>query len=449
MSTRSSAESALVQAACLFALCFCYAGAASAQFLARLTNPEIIVSIEHPPELNIQVDTVVFGDAIGQCAEEVTQALMEDFLDVGIEVVDREHLGAILVEHDLAARGLTDPATILAVGELIGPSALVSVRGIRCATEHDMSTAVEPRRVAVGKTTDENGKEKTKYVTRDVHVRTARTSFDLRVSVRVVDLTTGRVFGGRSFAASPSLVRRLELKSMFDESEPEYPPEAAVMELALERVLPGARRMFFGWTERRSVVYYNNDKCGLKAAYRALDMGDQERALMLSVRNLDTCRNDRKVKKKVVANAYYNLGMVQAIRGEYEQALVNLAEADRMRPGSVVAEAIRDTRAAEAASEAVRKFNEETEALVEARDFFLAGRAEAERDAAAAEAARTLTNDDVVEMVEAGLPDAVIVARIENAAAKFSVRTDDLKALADAGVSETVIVAMISAGSDV
>lgn len=446
--SRTSAESPLVQAACLLALCFCYAGAASGQILARLSNPEIEVEIAHPPELNVQVDTVVFGDAFGQCADEVAQALVDDFLGAGLEVVDREHLGALLAEHDLASRGLTDVDTILEVGRLIGPSVLVSVRGTRCVSERDMSEGVTTKRVAVGTTTDEDGNKTTKYENREVFVRTARTSVDLRVAVRVVDLTTGRVFAGRSFASSPALTRSMELQSMFDESEPPYPLESAVMDVAIGNVLAEAHRMFFGWSESRYVVFYNNDKCGLKSAYRALSVGDQERALELSMRNLDSCRSERRVKKKVVANAYYNLGLVQAIRGDYDEALANLAEAERMRPGTIVADAMRDTRAAEAASEARRKFNEETESLVESREFFLAERAEAEREAAAAEADRTLTNADILEMVEAGLSDAVIVARIKNASAKFSLRTDDLKALSDGGASEDVIVAMISAGEE-
>lgn len=430
---------------CALAFALTCAPSAGAQFLARLSNPEIEVEIAHPPELNISVDTIVFGDAFGQCAEEVTQALVDDFLGAGLEVVDREHLGSILVEHNLASRGLTDPETILAVGEVIGPSALVSVRGVRCDSERDMSTDVTTKRVAVETTTDEDGKKTTKYENQEVYVRTARTSVDLRVSVRVVDLTTGRVFAGRSFASAPALTRSLELQGRFDESEPAYPLESAVRDVAVGNVLAGARRMFFGWTESRSVVFYNNDRCGLKAAYRALNLGDQERALELSTRNVDSCRNDRGARRKVLANAYYNLGIVQAIRGDYEAALTNLAEAERMRPGTIVADAMRDTRAAEAASQAIRQFNEETESLVEAREFFLAERAEAERDAAEAEAARTLTNGDVVEMARAGLPDAVIVARIENAAAGFSLQTEDLLALGEAGVSETVIVAMIAA----
>jgi hypothetical protein len=425
---------------------------AEAQFVARLMNPVIEVSIEHPPELIVQFDTVVFGQATAKCENEIVQALVDSFLQSGLEVVDREHLDGILAEHDLAARGFADPSTMLRVGELIGPSVLVSVRATRCVPKQETSerkrTKYETR-----KTTEEDDEGNEKTTTEWVPIgtvttRVARTSVDMRVSLRVVDLTTGRVFAGRSFAASPVLQNSLDLDAAWDDSAPAYPPESAVIDLAVESVLADMHRMFFSWNETRSVVFYNNDRCGLRSAYRTLEIGDHERALDLSTQNLEHCQNDRRAKRKVLANAYYNLGIVQTIVGEYEESLRNLAQAERLRPGSVVNQAIGEARAAQSASEARARFNEETESLAEATDLLLAELAESEEEALKAEAASTLTNDDVVGMVEAGLPKSLIVARIRSATTSFSVQTADLKALIEAGVSEEVILAMISAESD-
>ncbi len=427
-----------------------WAFAAEAQLLARLANPTIDVSIEHPPELNIQVDTIVFGQAVGNCADEITQALIDDFLNSGLDIVDRDHLDAILAEHDLAARGLSDPSTMLAVGEIVGPSALISVRATRCAPKRETfdSKSTRSKRLYRETEEDDEGNKKTTSVSVPVTVttRTARTSVDMRVSMRVIDLTTGRVFGGRSFAASPALENGLELDHSEDESSPEHPPESLVMDLAVGSVLAEVRRMFFPWIEARQVVFYNNDRCGLKSAYRTLQIGDPDRVIELSRRNLEACRENRKAKKKVLANAYYNLGMVQTIVGDYEEALGNLTQAERLRPGSVVNQAIAETRAAQAASAEREKFSEETESLAEAGEIFLAERTKAEQKALEAEAAATLTNDDIVGMVEAGLPDAIIMARIRNATTEFSLGTTDLKALTEAGVSEEVVVTMISSG---
>ena len=450
MSSRPQTQRPLLALLALLATAMAPVSIADAQLLARLANPSIDVMIEHPPELNIQVDTIVFGQAVGNCADEVTQALIDDFLHSGLDVVDRDHLNAILKEHNLAARGLSDPSTILAVGEIVGPSALISVRATRCAPKRETSerktTKYETRTTT---TKDEDGNETTETTpvpAGTVTTRVAQTSVDMRVSIRVVDLTTGRVFGGRSFATSPALENSLDLENSWDDSKPSYPPESAVMDLAVGSVLADVRPMFFGWTESRQVVFYNNDRCGLKLAYRTLRNGEHDRVLELSRRNLEACLQDRKAKKRVLANAYYNLGMAQTIVGDYDEALGNLTKAERLRPGSVVNEAIAETRAAQEASAARDRFNEETQSLAEAKESFLAEQTEAEQKALEAEAAAALTNDDIVGMVEAGLADSIIVARIRNATTEFSLGTTDLKALTEVGVSEEVVVTMISSG---
>ncbi len=418
-----------------------WTSAAEAQFIARLANPLIDVTIEHPPELNILADTIVFGQAVGKCADEITQALVDDFLRSGLEVVDRGHLDAILAEHDLAARGLSDPSTMLAIGEIVGPSALISVSATRCEPKQETFESRGTESIPLLTVEDDEGDEESVWVDVPVTTRTARTSIDMRISLRVIELATGRVFGGRSFAASPSAENSLRLDYPDDESSPEYPPESFVVDLAVGSILEEVRAMFFPRFEARQVVFYNNGRCGLRSAYLALEIGDHDRALELSRRNLEYCREDRTAKRKVLANAYYNLGMVQMIVGDYQEALGNLSQAERLRPGSVVNEAIAETRAAWAASAARERFNEETDLLAEAREDALVERIEAE-------AASTLTNDDVLSMVEAGLPDSIIVARIRSATTGFSLGTADLVALTEAGVSEEIIVAMISSDNN-
>lgn len=56
-----------------------------------------------------------------------------------------------------------------------------------------------------------------------------------------------------------------------------------------------------------------------------------------------------------------------------------------------------------------------------------------------------LTNADVVEMLRAGLPDSVIVAKIRTSPSRFDVGTDALVALTRAGASERVLEAVVAA----
>ena len=58
-----------------------------------------------------------------------------------------------------------------------------------------------------------------------------------------------------------------------------------------------------------------------------------------------------------------------------------------------------------------------------------------------------LTNDDVIKMVEAKLPDGVIAAKIKSSPCKFDTSLDALIKLRQAGISDAVMQAMTEAGA--
>jgi hypothetical protein len=60
-------------------------------------------------------------------------------------------------------------------------------------------------------------------------------------------------------------------------------------------------------------------------------------------------------------------------------------------------------------------------------------------------AQEVLTNDGVVKMVKAGLPEAVIIQKIRSSERKFDTSTDALVRLKSAGVPDKVIEAMLGA----
>jgi CO dehydrogenase/acetyl-CoA synthase alpha subunit len=60
-----------------------------------------------------------------------------------------------------------------------------------------------------------------------------------------------------------------------------------------------------------------------------------------------------------------------------------------------------------------------------------------------------LTNDSIIEMVEAKIPDSVIISKIEVSKARFKTEVADLKTLTEKGVSEAVISAMVKKSADV
>ena len=69
------------------------------------------------------------------------------------------------------------------------------------------------------------------------------------------------------------------------------------------------------------------------------------------------------------------------------------------------------------------------------------------RPGATSLAQEVLTNDSVIQMVKAGLPEAVVIAKIKSTATTFDLKTDSLVSLKKAGVSDKVLEAMVAAGS--
>jgi len=57
----------------------------------------------------------------------------------------------------------------------------------------------------------------------------------------------------------------------------------------------------------------------------------------------------------------------------------------------------------------------------------------------------TLTNEDVVKMVNAGLAEGIIIAKIRNSSCKFDTSLDAILKLKETGVSDAVIQAMVEA----
>ena len=115
---------------------------------------------------------------------------------------------------------------------------------------------------------------------------------------------------------------------------------------AVQTIVP----LFLEKVEERSLVFFDEDRCGMKVAHGAVAAGDYERALELSLANAEHCRIDpeAKVESRDVAAANYNVGILYRIMGDFESAAEHLARASEIDPeNDVIAEAIGETRSAE------------------------------------------------------------------------------------------------------
>ena len=309
-----------------------------AQFWDKLSNPKIQVTIKHPPGLGMQVKRIAFGPSKGRESDLLIDALTQDFVQSGVEVIDRQHLESILAEHNFSMSGYVDRTSAAELGKILGSAALIFVNLQRNKVEQQQLR--DPSRYK-----DRNGNIHLKFI--------SRTQAFLKASVQTVDLATGRIFQATTVEANP--VRENET---FDQCCAEYPPESEVQDLALGIAVMRIHQQFLPWSEVRDLYFFDDKDCDLKVAFSLLKGGDVEGAARQSSANLEKCKALEKSKDKTLAHAYYNLGMTRFLLDDHDGAIAQFGEAQRVKPMDITAETMAEATKARALAIALVKVEE-------------------------------------------------------------------------------------------
>ena len=159
-------------------------------------NPLIPVSIKHPPKYVLSTDKIIVAPTVGACGDDITAELITGFGDRESEVLGQEDLALILNVLGLGARiGYSlDKDAALAVGQHVGPGALLRMHVKQCDSERMPSSRTVSRKVGKGDDAE----------TIRVKVHRSTTEFRLRFSVNVTNLATGVTHAAETFSYSPS-----------------------------------------------------------------------------------------------------------------------------------------------------------------------------------------------------------------------------------------------------
>lgn len=392
---------------------------ADAQGFDALLNPKVSVMLIHPPGLGIKVNKVVFNPVAGYYSDQITDEIINDFIKNGVDVLDRGNLQSILSTHNISLYGYMDRNTAISIGKILGPSAMITLKVLRNQTEQNDNLYKDNKR--------KDNKTKKEYTVREF---IAKTTVFIRVSVQTTDLTTGRIFSERILDYSPSLENRSE------RGRPELPSKIAVQDIALKKLVFDVRKMFFPWEERCDLYFMDDKEGGLKDAYKALNAGYIDEAFDLSKKNLEFIKSNPQFKDKILAHAYYNMGMMYFIKNMYDQAIINFKESQRIRPGSIVSESINECNRANALAIEMQRVDEKASIEVAQNNKQILKEA-------INQAANTMTNADVITLTKQKLGTKLIIQKINTSVCKFNTSTEELVKLSNAGVAEEVILLMM------
>ncbi len=305
--------------------------------------PTVQVTLSHPPSLNLSIERIAFGRAEGECADELVDALIANFVTQGIEVIDRFHLEALLDEHELSLSGIVNREGVARLGQVLGPAALVFVKARRCTTDQERLVGRTQTLIMAG--------QKTPPI--------SRTTGYFKGSIQIIDLGTARIHSAKT------LDETLRLENTAYDVQPVFPSTYDTIDGVLSRAAHRVHQMFFPWTERRTLSFYDSKACGLALAYGLLQAGDLTGGLAQSRRNVAECEKFRAKKPKLVAHALYNLGMASFLMNKHDEALEHFDASLRLKPHEVTSSAMAECRRSKEAAARMERY-EETLALVSA-----------------------------------------------------------------------------------
>ena len=227
-------------------------------------NPSVTVEVEHPPSVGFLVDEVVLAgdsrsggvtlpgseDAETRCEAEWLQVLTQELVELGVRV----------------ARGDAGQNT----------DAVITVDVTRCETEQD-------RREGSREIVERVGDNTRRRTVPEYH---ARTRVRFRGTFEVVNPSTGLVAASRTLAYEP------ESTNSSVSELPEFPSPGVVARRAYVSTIRPITPILFRRVEARELVFFDDERCDLDVAHRAVEAGDYERALVISIANVSSCQPD-------------------------------------------------------------------------------------------------------------------------------------------------------------
>ena len=136
-----------------------------------------------------------------------------------------------------------------------------------------------------------------------------RSRLDFRATYRIIDLSNNSEATSDDLNSAHATVKTSRCRA--------HRIDRTMLEQAYSAAVQSIVPLFLETVEERSLVFFDEDKCGMKVAHGAVAAGDYERALELSLANAEHCRigPEAKVESKDMAAANYNVGILYRIMG--------------------------------------------------------------------------------------------------------------------------------------
>ena len=183
------------------------------------------VRVLRPAEINMRgISKIAVGEISGPGGQELSSELTTALMGTGrYEVLDRQNLDKVMAEQQLSGSSIADPETAIKTGKVLGASAAI----FGTVTRHDYLEA--PIKKETFEVKDSDGKKQ--YMARYMRSGSAK----VNVSLRVTDLSTGKILASKTYSEEKSEQTQKEVPAGTDPREAEPDPIDGTSSLAAAR----------------------------------------------------------------------------------------------------------------------------------------------------------------------------------------------------------------------
>lgn len=271
------------------------------------------------------------GGKLSRHARDVADEITATLINTGrFEVLDRQHLDKVMLEHQLNLSGLINESTAPEVGELIGTAVLVFGR-IQTDSYHETESKGD-------KWKDKKGK------THQNHFRDGK--YDLTVNIRLIDIETSRLLAVENISASD------QKRTFADMKRPPLIDKNTLYRNCLNKIMDKFRKIVAPYNVKVEVSFETDKQLPeVDQAISFLKAGNWDDGLEL----LQRATQKQGLKKKVLAKAYFDLGLAQMYSDQCDLAIETLQQALILHPKTKYEKAINQAREEKAKSAELKK----------------------------------------------------------------------------------------------
>lgn len=306
--------------------------------LSACATVKVPMQVTHPAEVNMSAyKRIAIGEVNGNAGAQVLAEIKDAlYREKYFEVADRTKMDAVLAELKLNYSDLAATDNQIKLGKLLPASALA---GGNASSSYQESVSSRS-----GTCRDSEGKEyKCTHYTRTGTV-------SLRGGLDVIDIQSGRIIGTKPLNCT-------ETDNTYqDDGTPPAISEASLLNQCVARGVTAFARMVQPWHEEVEARFKkDSDIPDLEKGINQIKIGENEAAIRIIRDAISASEMNPKIKPKVLALGYWNLGLIYEYTWEFDKAESNFKKAFALYADDDYAEEIKRVKGLRAEREKLKE----------------------------------------------------------------------------------------------